>query len=66
MRRSRLIKHSLRALRRANPKWDAADLREGSALARLGRRDEARKAYERSLARHPELTEARDSLEALR
>jgi Flp pilus assembly protein TadD len=57
---------SFRALRRAEPKWKEADLREGQALARMGRRDEARKAWKRSLARHPELTEARDSLETAR
>jgi len=45
--------------------WSEADLREGQALAALGRREDARRAYERSLARHPELTEARDSLASL-
>src|SRR6185436_11526097 len=40
------------------------DLRLGQLLAARGKRDEARRAYERSLARHPDLTEARDSLEA--
>jgi len=43
-----------------------ADLRAGQLLAARGRRDEARRAYERSLARHPDLTEARDSLESMR
>jgi len=41
------------------------DLRQGQLLAARGKRDQARRAYERSLARHPDLTEARDSLEAL-
>jgi tetratricopeptide (TPR) repeat protein len=45
--------------------WPERDLRFGTALAALGRREEARRAYERSLARQPALTEARDSLEAL-
>ena len=53
------------AARRASGKWPEADLREGQALAALGKLDAARRAYERSLARHPELTEARDSLARL-
>ena len=51
--------------RRVRPSWPEADLRMGQALAALGRRAQARRAYERSLARHPELSEARDSLESL-
>src|SRR5262249_37873946 len=50
---------------RARGKYADSDLREGQVLAALGRRDAARTAYERSLARHPELTEARDSLASL-
>ncbi len=57
---------SFRALHRQQPRWVEADLRMGQALAALGRRDEARRAWERSLERHPELGEARDSLERLR
>ena len=48
-----------------SPAWPEADLREGQALAALGRMAEARRAYERSLKRVPALTEARDSLAAL-
>jgi hypothetical protein len=51
--------------RRVRTKWPEAELRMGQALAALGRRDEARRAYERSLARHPDLGEARDSLSSL-
>jgi len=53
---------AFRATRNLRPNWPEGDLRMGQALAALGRRDEARRAYERSLARHPELSEARDSL----
>jgi hypothetical protein len=56
---------AFRAARSAPGKYAEADLREGQLLAARGRRDEARGAYERSLARHPELTEARDSLERM-
>jgi len=42
------------------------DLRQGQLLAARGKRAEARRAYERSLARHPDLTEARDSLESMK
>ena len=56
---------AFRAARSAPGAYDVADLREGQLLAARGRRDEARRAYERSLARHPEITEARDSLDAL-
>jgi tetratricopeptide (TPR) repeat protein len=56
---------AFRAARSAPGKYAEADLREGQLLAARGRRDEARSAYERSLARHPELTEARDSLERM-
>jgi hypothetical protein len=41
------------------------DLRLGQLLLRAGSATEARRAYERSLARHPDLTDARDSLAAL-
>ena len=51
--------------RRLDRSWPEADLRQGQVLAALGRRDDARRAYERSLAHHPEITEARDSLAAL-
>jgi len=57
---------SFRALRKRQPAWAEADLREGQALAGLGRRDEARRAWERSVERHPELSEARDSLDRAR
>ena len=57
---------SFRKLRRRQPRWPEADLREGQALAGLGRLDEARRAWERSVERHPELGEARDSLERVR
>ena len=57
---------SFRTLHKRQPGWAEADLREGQALARLGRRDEARRAWERSVERHPELSEARDSLERTR
>jgi tetratricopeptide (TPR) repeat protein len=50
---------------RAAGTYPMADLRQGQLLAARGKRDEARKAYERSLARHPEITEARDSLQAM-
>jgi hypothetical protein len=56
---------AFRAARRNPDKWPEADLREGQLLAARGRREDARRAYERSLARHPELTEARDSLERM-
>jgi len=51
--------------RRVRKNWPEADLRFGEAFAALGRRGAARRAYERSLERHPELTEARDSLASL-
>lgn len=57
---------SFQTERGLDPTWIEADLREGQALAALGRTAEARKAYERSLARAPELLEARDSLASLR
>lgn len=56
---------SFRAERRVRPAWPEADLREGQAYAAIGDRARARAAYERSLARHPELSEARDSLASL-
>jgi hypothetical protein len=56
---------AFRAARAAPGPWPEADLREGQLLAARGRREDARRAYERSLARHPELTEARDSLQAM-
>ena len=56
---------AFRAAARAPGAYAEADLREGQLLAARGKRDAARRAYGRSLARHPELTEARDSLEAL-
>ena len=57
---------AFRAADRAPGGYAEADLRAGQLLAARGRRDEARRAYERSLARHPDLTEARDSLESMR
>ena len=56
---------AFRAAGRAPGAYPLADLRAGQLLAARGKRDEARRAYERSLARHPEITEARDSLQAL-
>jgi tetratricopeptide (TPR) repeat protein len=56
---------AFRAADRAPGAYPEVDLRQGQLLAVRGRRDEARRAYERSLARHPDLTEARDSLEAM-
>ena len=56
---------AFRAERRLQPAWPEADLREGQALAAMGARAHARQAYERSLAKHPEFTEARDSLASL-
>ena len=56
---------SFHAERRVQPAWPAADLREGQALAAIGDHAHARQAYERSLARHPEFSEARDSLASL-
>lgn len=53
---------AFRAERRLRPAWPEADFREGQALAALGRSAEARAAWERSVARHPELAEAADSL----
>ena len=53
---------AFRAADHAPGDWPAADLRFGQLLAARGRRVEAQRAYERSLARHPEITEARDSL----
>jgi len=43
--------------------WPEADLREAQALAALGETGAAKQAYKRSMQRHPELVEARDSLE---
>ena len=57
---------AFRAADRASGAYPEADLREGQLLAARGKRDEASRAYERSLARHPDLTEARDSLQAMR
>ena len=56
---------AFRAAGRAPGAYAEADLRQGQLFAARGLRDEARRAYERSLAHHPELTEARDSLDAL-
>jgi tetratricopeptide (TPR) repeat protein len=56
---------AFRAARAAPGKWPEADLREGQLLAARGDRAGARRAYERSLARYPQLTDARDSLEAM-
>ena len=55
---------SFRARRRMKPEWPEADVREAQALAALGRRDEAIRRLRRSLERHPELSEARDSLKS--
>jgi tetratricopeptide (TPR) repeat protein len=57
--------HAFRAADAAPGPWTEKDLREGQLLAARGQRDAARRAYERSLARHPELTEASDSLAAM-
>jgi len=54
---------SFRDLARRDPHWAESDLRIGEALAALGRRDEARRAWRRSVERHPEVGAARDSLE---
>jgi tetratricopeptide (TPR) repeat protein len=51
---------------RADPKWDEYDLRRGQALEALGRREEAREAYQRALLQPATSSEARDSLTALR
>jgi hypothetical protein len=56
---------AFRAADRAPGGYPEADLRQGQLMAARGTRDAARRAYERSLARHPELTEARDSLERM-
>ncbi|HXS82721.1 MAG TPA: hypothetical protein VN896_08365 [Methylomirabilota bacterium] len=56
---------AFRAAAAAPGKWAEGDLREGQLLAARGKLEAARSAYARSLKRHPELTEARDSLEAL-
>ena len=56
---------AFRTERRVTPAWPQAELREGQALAVLGRVAAARAAYSRSLAHHPELGEARDSLASL-
>lgn len=53
---------SFQRLRRMQPLWPAADLWEGASLAALGRRAEARRLWQRSLEKHPGITEARDSL----
>jgi hypothetical protein len=52
-----------REMRRLRPRWPEADLREAQALMALGRRDEALRLVRRSVERHPEMGEARDSLE---
>ena len=56
---------AFRAERSVQPAWLEADLREGQALAAMGDRVRARQAYARSLAKHPEFGEARDSLASL-
>jgi tetratricopeptide (TPR) repeat protein len=56
---------AFRTERELQPGWPEADLRAGQALAALGDPRRAREAYARSLAKHPELGEARDSLAAL-
>ena len=56
---------SFRGERRVRPAWPEADLREGQAYAALGKPAQARAAYERSLQKHPEFAEARDSLARL-
>jgi hypothetical protein len=56
---------AFRTERQLRPAWPEADLRTGQALAAMGDRTRARQAYERSLARHPEIGEARDSLATL-
>lgn len=53
---------AFREERRRFPDWAEADLREGQALAALGRMSEARKLWERSVAKHPQIKEAADSL----
>jgi hypothetical protein len=57
---------AFRTERELRPGWPEADLRDGEALAALGDARRARQAYERSLAKHPEIGEARDSLAALK
>jgi Flp pilus assembly protein TadD len=49
-----------------SPPWPEIPLRRGQALQALGRRDEARRAYEQASALAPTAAEARDSLAALR
>jgi Flp pilus assembly protein TadD len=56
---------AFRTERELQPGWPEADLRDGEAFAAMGDRGRAREAYQRSLAKHPELGEARDSLAAL-
>jgi hypothetical protein len=56
---------AFRTERELQPRWPEADLRAGQALAALGDPRRAREAYARSLAKHPEFGEARDSLAAL-
>jgi len=55
---------AFRTERELRPGWPEADLRAGQALAVLGDSRRAREAYARSLAKHPEIGEARDSLAA--
>ncbi len=54
---------SFRRMRRLRPDWPEADLREAQALMALGRREQALRLARRSLERHPEVREARDSLD---
>ena len=56
---------AFRSERELRPGWPEADLREGQAFAAMGDSKRARAAYERSLAKHPEFSEARDSLASL-
>ena len=56
---------AFRAADRAPGAYPQADLRRGQLLAARGRRDDARRAYEQSLKRHPEITAARDSLASM-
>ena len=53
---------AFRAADRAPGAYPEANLRRGQLLAARGKKDDARRAYEQSLKRHPEITEARDSL----
>ncbi|HPF12615.1 MAG TPA: tetratricopeptide repeat protein, partial [Planctomycetota bacterium] len=55
----------------ANPQWEWAPpayrvwCEKGRALAQLGRKDEARAAFEQSLALEPTFERARDGLQSL-